>query len=326
MLKILKDRVLNGEEISKTMALNLAKDANLDELLNAANEIRAKFCGDKFNLCSIINVKSGRCSQDCIYCAQSAHFSTGCDEYDIKQKDEVLKFAKQNESKNIHRFSLVASGRGLKAQSRDLAKYSEIYQTLKDETTLYLCGSFGIMDESALTKLKNSGVKTYHHNLETSRRYYPKICTTHTYDERIETIKNAKRVGLDICSGGIFGLGESLEDRVDMAIELRNLGVSSVPINILTPIKGTPLENLKPLKPEEILRVIAIYRFILPNVYIRFAGGRQLLDKNSIKKALKGGINSLLSGDFLTTKGDITTNDKALAKEAGFDIAKGADV
>ncbi|QKF64249.1 biotin synthase BioB [Campylobacter corcagiensis] len=326
MVNIIKDKVLNGYKITKDEALNLAKESNLDELLSAADEIRSKFCGCKFNLCSIINVKSGRCSQDCSYCAQSAHFSTGCDEYDIKQKDEVLKFAKQNELENTHRFSLVASGRGLKSQSKDLVKYTEIYHGLKEGTNLHLCGSFGLMDEDALVKLKNLGVQTYHHNLETSRKHYPKICTTHTYDDRINTIKNAKKAGLDVCSGGIFGLGESLEDRVDMAIDLRDLGVTSVPINILTPIKGTPLENSKPLEHEEILRSIAIYRFILPDVYLRFAGGRNFLTKSEIKKALHGGINSLLTGNFLTTAGDCIASDKVLAKEAGFDLSKGADV
>lgn len=319
LLNLLKNRVLNGEEISKFDALNLAKDTNLDELLDAANDIREKFCGNYFNLCTIINVKSGRCSENCTYCAQSAHYKTGCEVYPLKDTSEILQTAKNNESQEAHRFSLVASGKGLKSHKKDMDKIEEIYRALDEKTSLHLCASFGIADKEELIKLKNSGVKTYHHNLETSRRFYPNICTTHTYDDRINTIKAAFEAGLDVCSGGIFGLGESIEDRIDMAFDLKELGVTSVPINILTPIPGTPLQNQIPLKEEEILKTIAIYRFILPKVFLRFAGGRINLGK-SVKKALAAGINAALTGDFLTTTGDSIESDKNMIKNCGFTI------
>ena len=167
--------------------------------------------------------------------------------------------------------------------------------------------------------MKNAGLKTYHHNLETSRRFFPKICSTHTYDDRINTIKNAKLAGLDVCSGAIFGMGENLEDRINLAFDLKKLNVSSVPLNILTPIKGTPLENLPPLPKDEILKSIAIFRFILPKAYLRYAGGRNNLGE-FVETGLNGGINSALTGDFLTTKGDGVENDKKMILKNGFEI------
>ncbi|PSM52052.1 biotin synthetase [Campylobacter blaseri] len=319
LINLAKNKVLNGEKIDKIEALKIVNSINLDNLLNAANEIREAFCGDEFNLCTIINVKSGKCSQDCKFCAQSAHYKTGCEVYPFKDISEILETAKYNEKQEAHRFSLVASGKDLNSHKKDIDKIREIYENLQDKTSLHLCASFGMADKKDLLKLKESGVRTYHHNLESSRRFYPKICTTHTYDDRINTIKAAFEAGLDVCSGGIFGLGESIEDRIDMAIELRELGVSSVPINILTPIKGTPFQNNPLLDNEEILRSIAIYRFILPNVFLRFAGGRKNLGK-SVKKALKSGINAALTGDFLTTTGDSIESDKSMIKDCGFHI------
>ncbi|MDA3078389.1 biotin synthase BioB [Campylobacter sp. JMF_06 NA1] len=315
----MKNKAIAGECLSKNEALNLAKTSDLDALLNTANEIRQICCGDEFNFCSIINARSGKCSEDCKYCAQSAHFKTGCETYSLLDMAPVLQMAQKNEKAKVHRFSLVASGRGISENDKDMPKIEQIYRALREQTNLHLCASFGLASVQALQKLKDSGVKTYHHNLETSRRFYPRICTTHTYDDRVQTIKNCHAVGLDVCSGGIFGLGESVEDRIDMAFELRELGVSSVPINILMPISGTPLQNCAPLSEEEILRSIAVYRFILPRVYLRFAGGRIKLGK-SIEKALNSGVNSAITGDFLTTTGDSISGDMALVSALGFRI------
>lgn len=316
----IKNKILKGGAITKDEAMDVAKNALLDELCVAADEIRKAMCGERFNLCSIINVKSGRCSEDCKYCAQSAHFKTGCKSHDLLPSGEVLEAAKFNENSGVHRFSLVSSGRGLKNNGPEIAKVEQIYNDLRKHTKLHLCASFGLMDESGFVRLKASGVQTYHHNLETSRRYYPSICTTHTFDDRIATIKVAQNAGLDVCSGGIFGLGESLEDRIDMAFELANLGIKSVPINILTPIAGTPLQDTAPLSKDELLRSISIFRFILPRAYLRFAGGRRALG-DKVENALRGGINSALTGDFLTTTGDSIQSDKALFTSLGFDIS-----
>lgn len=319
----LKDRVLEGylvtrEDAAKLLSISIEKEEELKELLQAANEIREKFCGNFFNLCTILNAKSGRCSENCRYCAQSAHFKTNADVYPLVSKEVALEAAKEVEVEGAHRFSLVTSGRGLQGKEEELDKLQEIYRYLKENTDLDLCASHGICSKEALQKLKDSGVKTYHHNLESSRRFYPTICTSHTFDDRVNTVKYAHEVGLQVCSGGIFGLGETEEDRIDMAFDLRELRVHSVPINILTPIPGTPLENNKEIDPKELLKDIAIYRFILPKVSIRYAGGRVKLGEYA-KLGLEGGVNSALTGNFLTTTGNTIESDKKMIKELGYE-------
>lgn len=323
-IKKLKDKILNREKIKYSEAIKLSnisiEDKEiLEELCQAADEIREKFCGNSFDLCTITNAKSGKCSEDCKYCAQSAHFSTGAEVYPLISKEKALEEAKKVEIEGAHRHSLVTSGRGLKGDSIECDKLVEIYQYLKGNTNLSLCASHGISDEKALKKLFDAGVKTYHHNLESSRDFYGSICTTHTYEERIETVKLAQKVGLKICSGGIWGLGETQEDRIKMAFELQNLGVFSVPINILMPIPGTPLENNTPLEPREILKMMAIYRFILPEAYLRYAGGRIKLGELQ-EKGIKSGINSALTGNFLTTTGTTIESDKAMIRRNGYEI------
>ncbi|WP_337742523.1 biotin synthase BioB [Fusobacterium gonidiaformans] len=319
----LKDRVLEGylvtrEDAAKLLSISIEKEEELKELLQAANEIREKFCGNFFNLCTILNAKSGRCSENCRYCAQSAHFKTNADVYPLVSKEVALEAAKEVEVEGAHRFSLVTSGRGLQGKEEELDKLQDIYRYLKENTDLDLCASHGICSKEALQKLKDSGVKTYHHNLESSRRFYPTICTSHTFDDRVNTVKYAHEVGLQVCSGGIFGLGETEEDRIDMAFDLRELRVHSVPINILTPIPGTPLENNKEIDPKELLKDIAIYRFILPKVSIRYAGGRVKLGEYA-KLGLEGGVNSALTGNFLTTTGNTIESDKKMIKELGYE-------
>lgn len=315
----LANSVIKTEDITKEDALKLACNSDLEELLENADKIRKHFCKNNFNLCSIINAKSGKCSENCKYCAQSAHFKTNSPNYSLLSDDIIFKEALKFEEKGVHRFSLVMSGKGVKDNSDELNRLEEIYKYLTKNSKIHLCGSFGIVSLETLKKLKSAGLKTYHHNLETSKRFFPKICSTHTYDDRINTIKNAKLAGLDVCSGAIFGMGESLEDRIDLAFDLKKLDVSSVPLNILTPIKGTPLENLPPLPKDEILKSIAIFRFILPKAYLRYAGGRNNLGE-FVETGLKGGINSALTGDFLTTKGDGVENDKKMVLKNGFKI------
>ena len=315
----LANSVIKTEDITKEDALKLACSSDLEELLENADKIRKHFCKNNFNLCSIINAKSGKCSENCKYCAQSAHFKTNSPNYSLLSDDIIFKEAFKFEEKGVHRFSLVMSGKGVKDNSDELNRLEEIYKYLTKNSNIHLCGSFGIVSLETLKKLKKAGLKTYHHNLETSRRFFPKICSTHTYDDRINTIKNAKLAGLDVCSGAIFGMGESLEDRINLAFDLKKLDVSSVPLNILTPIKGTPLENLHPLPKDEILKSIAIFRFILPKAYLRYAGGRNNLGE-FVETGLKGGINSALTGDFLTTKGDGVESDKNMVLKNGFEI------
>lgn len=319
----LKNKVLEGyfvtrEDIAKLLSISIEKEEDLRELLKEANEIREKFCGDFFNLCTILNAKSGRCSENCRYCAQSAHFKTNADVYPLVSKEVALEAAKEVEVEGAHRFSLVTSGRGLQGKEEELDKLQEIYKYLQENTNLDLCASHGICSKEALQKLKDAGVKTYHHNLESSRRFYPSICNSHSFEDRVNTVKYAHEVGLQVCSGGIFGLGETEEDRMDMAFDLRDLGVHSVPINILTPIPGTPLEKNEAIDPRELLKDIAIYRFILPKVAIRYAGGRVKLGEYA-KLGLQGGVNSALTGNFLTTTGNTIESDKKMIKELGYE-------
>ncbi|WP_373897809.1 biotin synthase BioB [Haloimpatiens sp. FM7315] len=313
----LENKINKGETINFEEALLLSNVENTEELLKAADQIRIKFNGKNVELCSIMNAKSGRCSEDCKYCAQSAHYCTNVEEYNLVDEKKALKLALENEHEGVNKFSLVTSGRGLMGD--DFEKILDIYKYLKKNVKIKLCASLGIIDYSELSKLKKAGVLSYHHNLETSRDYYKKICTTHTYDERIETIINAKKAGLKICSGGIIGMGETMEDRIKLALELQNLEIESIPINVLNPIKGTPLENTPPLTQEEILKTIAIFRFINPKAYIRLAGGRNLLE-NFGESCFKAGVNATITGNYLTTSGNKISEDIQMIKNLGLEI------
>lgn len=274
--------------------------------------------GKKVSLCSIMNAKSGQCSEDCKYCAQSSHYKTNIDEYSLISKDEVIRRAKENISYGVKQFSLVTSGKGL--TENDFDNIIEIYKDLSITfPELKLCASHGIISYEQAIELKEAGVTTYHHNLETSKRLYKEICTTHSYNDRINTILNAQKAGLSVCSGGIIGMGETIFDRINMAFELKKLNIMSIPINILNPVKGTPYENKKKLNEEEILKTIAIFRLILPKSYIRYAGGRSMLGKYQTR-GFEAGVNGVLVGNYLTTVGNKIDEDIMMIKEMGFEI------
>ena len=320
----LSKRVCGGyavteDDAARLMSIRPEDTPRLNALLESADRIREHFCGKTFNLCTILNAKSGRCSENCAYCAQSVHYKTNADVYPLVTKEKALQAAQQAQCGGAHRFSLVTSGRGLASDSPDLEKLQAIYAHVRMHTKIGLCASHGICSLEALQKLKESGVGTYHHNLESSERFYPRICSTHSFADRVDTIRRAHKAGLQVCSGGIFGLGETEQDRIDMAFSLRSLNVHSVPINILTPIPGTPLEKAAPLCPEEILKDIAIFRFILPKAFIRYAGGRVKLGALA-ERGLRGGVNSALTGNFLTTSGSTVESDKRMILQAGFEL------
>ena len=316
-IKAIEKRIIEGGELSFEEAMDLYNTSGQEELFNSANEIRKYFLGNSGELCTIMNAKSGKCSEDCKYCAQSCHYNTGIAEYSLITLDKALKEAEANFQGGAHRFSLVTSGRGLSGE--DFEKVLDIYKGIKEKSEIKLCASHGILTYEQLLRLKEVGVTRYHHNLETSREYYSSICTTHSFEDRIDTIKSAQKAGLQICSGGIIGLGESIEDRISMAFELRDLGVTSIPINILTPIKGTPLENVERIEPLEVLKIMAIYRLINPRAYIRYAAGRIALGEMQLL-GLKGGVNSVLTGNFLTTTGTSIVEGVKMFKELGFQV------
>ncbi len=314
MLKELSNKILNENyHITKQEALSLVTE-NLQELSLYAEKIKQKFCGNKFDMCSIVSGKSGKCSENCKFCAQSSHYKTSIKEYPLLDSQNIFKEAKHNADKKVKRFSIVTSGK--KLSDTEIDSVCQTYKDIKNKCDILLCASMGLLSYEQLVKLKQAGVTRYHCNLETSRRFFPSICSTHTYDDKINTINLAKKAGLEICSGGIFGLGETFEDRIDMFFDIYNLGIKSVPINVLNPIKGTPFENNKVLSQEEINRTVAIARFILPDAFIRLAGGR-LLFKDKGVSMFSAGANATITGDMLTTSGTSIDEDFDTIKRLG---------
>ena len=317
MIKELTNKIINKNyHISKNEAIELL-NTDVKDLSYCAEQIRKKFCDSKFDMCSIINGKSGKCSENCKFCAQSAHYKTNIKEYSLFDTDSIFNVAKHNWNKKVKRFSIVTSGKKLTDEEIDLV--CKTYEKIKKECNIMLCASMGLLTKQQFIKLKKSGVSRYHCNLETSREFFPNICTTHTYDDKINAINIAKKIGFEICSGGIFGMGETFQDRIDMFFELYNLGVKSVPINILNPIKNTPFENNKILSQEEVLRIVAIARFILPDAFIRLAGGR-LLFKDKGVSLFSSGANATITGDMLTTNGTSIDEDCDTINKLGFKI------
>jgi biotin synthase len=289
-------------------------------LLELAAAEREKASGNGVELCAIINAKSGRCSEDCVFCAQSAHHKTDIAASSPPDPAEVLAYARKLEGYGVKRFSLVTSGKGI--GDDDLERLLPIYQMLKEQTRLGLCASHGIITPQQARRLEESGVTRYHHNLETGESYFPNVCTTHSYRERLATIAVAREAGLEICCGGLIGLGESVGDRVELAFTLRGLGVRSIPLNILMPVDGTPLENSETLSAAEMLKTAALFRWINPEARIRFAAGRPLYDGATQMQSLKYGFDGLMVGDYLTKKGLGIEADIVNLKENGFRILK----
>lgn len=311
----IKDKICKGHEISQKEAIHLSKLPDKEQLYNAANEIRIYFCGNSMDLCSITNAKSGKCTEDCKWCSQSKYHNTGIDEYEMIDKKEALSQATANAAKGVDRYSLVTSGK--KISDGVLDSLITIYSDIKQSSGIKLCASMGLLSKYQLKKLKEAGIGHYHCNLETAPSFFHTLCSTHTIDDKMQTIKWAQELGLDICSGGIIGMGESMEQRIELAIALRELNIYSIPINILNPVKGTGLEQAAPLSEAEILTTIALFRFINPKANLRFAGGRMLI-KSYQDKALHAGINASLVGDLLTTTGSSIEEDKEDFMKAGF--------
>ncbi len=316
MLQTIESKVESGESIdfSEAMELMSLQGADCIELFTLANRLRAKL-GNEVDLCSIINAKCGLCPEDCKFCSQSVHNDTEIAPYPLLDEEEVLNMALMMQEEGAARFCIVISGKEMEAE--DYEKILNSIRKLRKETSLSLCTSLGMLTGEIAKELKKAGITRIHHNLETSEDFFRNICTTHSYEEKINTIHVAKKAGLEVCCGGIIGMGESAEDRIKLAFNLKELDVDSIPINILAPIKGTPLEDVKPLSPMEVLKTIAVFRLILPEKNIRIAGGREVNLRDLQCLSLLAGANGLLLGNYLTTFGRSPKEDIQMIHDLG---------
>lgn len=316
MLKKLRAKLENGETIDFLEALELMelKGHKCMELFSLANHFRSKL-GDRVDLCSIVNAKCGLCPEDCKFCAQSIHNDTQIMPYPMMDEDEILNMAQMMEEEGAARFCIVTSGKEVNGE--DFKNILSSIRRIRKETGLSVCVSSGVLTDERAFALKSAGATRIHHNLETSRNFFNKICTTHTYEEKMKTIHIARNAGLEICCGGIIGMGESVRDRLELAFTLRDLDVDSIPINILNPIKGTPIDIEKPIMPIEILKTISVFRLILPGKNIRIAGGREKNLRDLQSLCLLAGANGLLLGNYLTTEGRTPRDDIRMITDLG---------
>lgn len=313
----LKEKVLAGGSLTDDEVYSLL-DVPSADLREAAAEVTAALSPRRFDSCSIVNARSGRCSENCKWCAQSAHYHTGCDTYPLIDESHCMAMARHNASRGVMRFSLVASGRSVKGEA--LQKMASMLRRAKDETGIGTCASMGLLTADELQTLWDAGVRRYHCNLETAPSHFATLCTTHTVDDKLATIEAARRIGFEVCSGGIIGMGETMTQRVELALTLRQVKPLSIPINLLHPIPGTPLENAAPLSEEEILRTVAVFRFVHPGVQLRFAGGRALMSEHTQLRAMRIAVNGAIVGDLLTTIGSTVEADRKRIAEAGYEF------
>lgn len=311
----LKDKILEGKEISFEEAVSLinVQGADIFDLLSCANRIRENFKGSYVKLCAFLNARSGRCSEDCAFCSQSKFHKTAIEVYPMLSPEAILSKAREAYKMGAEYFSIVTSGRGL--GSKDLDKACAAIKLISQEASVFPCASLGIISEEMAMRLKEAGLVFLHHNLETARSFFNRICTTHSYEERVATIKNAKSVGLKTCCGGVFGLGESVEQRVELLFTLKELGVDSVAINFLIPIEGAKLGDASYLTPIECLKIIAVCRFILPSQDIMVCGGREINLRELQSLMFVAGANGTALGDYLTTKGRDSHQDIQLVRD-----------
>lgn len=294
-----------------------------DELLKLYNmdlqdllKLSSQFVSDKVEFCSIVNARNGKCSQNCKYCAQSSHYRTDIETYPLISEEEVVKAALEAKSNHADRFAVVTSGKT--PAEEDFDKVVSLIKAVNKIDGIKSCASIGILDEEQAKALADAGLKRFHHNINTCRSYYPQVCTTHTWDDRLNTCRLVKKYGMELCCGVILGMGETIEQRVEMAMELAEIQPNSIPINILMPIPDTPFENYyDKIDEENILRTIAIFKIANPKSVVRFCGGRMRLSDENQELALKTSVEGILIGNYLTTTGKAPEEDIQTIKKLG---------
>lgn len=318
----LADRVMAGGSVSRDEALwlfNLECQADITDLMSAANRLREHFKGNKIHLCSIVNAKAGGCSENCKFCSQSAAYTTESPRYGFVDAEPVREASEEANRNNVTAVGLVAAWKGLR-EGPVLDEVCDRIREMAADGKVRPDASLGLIDSQKVAdRLKEAGLACYGHNLESSRRFFPEHCTTHTYEDRLQTIKFLKNAGIKICSGGIIGMGETREDRCDMAMELREIGASVVPVNFLNPIEGTPYEKMTPLPPMEILKTISCFRFILPRQEIMVAGGRTVNLRDLQSMIFMAGASALMVGNYLTTLNQPADQDLQMIRDLGLD-------
>ncbi len=296
-----------------------AEGADFYALMARAGAVRQEYRGGGVNLCGILNAKSGRCPENCAFCAQSTHFETDAPVYPLVDSAEMVGRAREVESMGAREYSIVTSGTTVRREN-EINEICSALARLKEEGRLIRCASLGNLSLETLSRLKGAGLTNYHHNLETARSFFPEICTTRDYDEDVETIRRAKGLGLKVCCGGIFGMGESSEQRVELAETIRDLDVDSIPLNFLNPVAGTPLEGKHDLTPVDCLRIIALFRLMMPGKDIYVCGGREVNLREMQSWIFMAGANGMMVGDYLTTSGRDSTLDLEMVRDQGLEV------
>ena len=315
--KVTKRVIDTGIGASVDEALDLDSVYDTGALCDAADRIRLRWAGNRVHTCSIVNARSGRCGEDCKWCAQSAHHRTGIEEYEHISREELLRHFHANRDRGVQRFSLVTSGR--KVSGAQLDYFCRLISELAALGGMDLCASMGLLGRDELQQLYDAGVRRYHCNLESSRGHFARLCTTHSIDDKLQTIRIAREVGMEVCSGGIIGMGESMRDRLELVRMSARAGAVSIPVNILSPIKGTPLADTPLLSEDEIIRSVALMRFVAPKCTLHFAGGRARLSRQAVSRILRGGLNGAMIGDLLTTTGSGIDDDYRTFADTGYE-------
>ena len=308
-------RLLQGGEMSVEEGRWMIRleDDYVPWLMAGADRLRKTFRGNQVEVCAISNVRSGNCSENCSFCAQSGHYQTQAPVYNYIANEELSRQAQRARSWGASDFGVVSKGWGIRSK-KEREQLTQYFATLQENSDIGRCASLGVLDKDTAEFLKDNGMENYHHNLECAESFFDQVCTTHTYQENIDTIVNARTAGLRVCAGGILGMGESLDQRIELADTLRRIGVESVPMNFLSPQTGTPFADRPTLSPMEILKCIAVYRYMLPQAEIRIAGGRQFLgDMQSM--IFMAGASGVMIGDYLTTKGRQVEDDLKMLKD-----------